>query len=192
MYTGLTGSLKLRDAFGMPRTIAYISGWSVEDKTEMIDCSEFGSSNTNKIAGRKSWSASADGIVTFVEGASQEMLFERKATGRAIEAEFYLDVGEADTDPSKTGTYLKGRGYIESISVDLSASDKGNISISIAGDGALDMIVVGTSILGIDEDEYRMEFHVNNLDGHLYATVPDRYKDDVYVDDNGHLIVKVI
>lgn len=192
MYTGLTGSLKIRDAFGMPRTIAYISGWSVEDKTEMIDCSEFGSSNTNKIAGRKSWSASADGTISFTDGVSQEMLFERKAAGLPIDAEFYLDIGAADTDPSQTGTYLRGKGYIESLSVDLSAEDKGNISISISGDGSLDMIVNGKSILGITESEYRMEFYVNENDGHLYANVPDRYKDDVYINENGHLVVKVI
>ena len=192
MYTGLTGSLKILDAFGMPLTIAYINGWSVDDKTEMIDCSQFGSADTNKIAGRKSWSASADGAISFAEGVSQEMLFERKAAGLPIDVEFYLDVGAPDTDPSQTGTYLRGKGYIESLSVDLSAGDKGNISISIAGDGSLDMIVDGESIFGMNTSEYKMEFYVNEDDGHLYATVPDRYKDDVYVDDNGHLIVKVI
>lgn len=189
MYTGLTGALKIVDILGQRMTVAYVSGWSVDAKTEMIDCSQFGSAETNKIAGRKSWSASAEGAVCFAENADHRILFEKKAAGLPLELEFYLDVGENGTDPESTGTFLCGSGYIESLSLDLSAGDKGNISISISGDGPLDVYTAGSRIGSGDASEKTLEFFIK--DKNLFVKGPIKYKNNININENGHLIVKV-
>lgn len=189
MYTGLTGALKIVDILGQRMTVAYVSGWSVDDKTEMIDCSQFGSAETNKIAGRKSWSASAEGAVCFAENADHRILFEKKAAGLPLELEFYLDVGENGTDPESTETFLCGSGYIESLSLDLSAGDKGNISISIAGDGPLDVYAAGARIGSGNASEKTLEFFIR--DKNLFVKGPLKYKNRISINGDGHLVVKV-
>lgn len=134
MYTGLTGKLIINRNAIVPNTtpvVAYISNWSIEDTADIIEVTKLGGKFKEKLPGLQNWSASADGAVEFalVSGADsgQAELFAAKHDGTEVNCEFYLN----DT------TKFSGKGIIESLSVDLSAEDKGNISISISGIGAL-------------------------------------------------------
>ena len=129
MYTGLTGKLSIGG-----KDIAYISNWSVEDTTDIIEVAKLGEKFKEKLPGLQSWSASADGAVEFAlvdknKDSGQAELFAAKHKGDEVNCEFYLD---ADKNVN-----FSGKGVIESLSVDLSAEDKGNISISISGSGVL-------------------------------------------------------
>ncbi|MDR3022249.1 MAG: phage tail tube protein [Clostridiales bacterium] len=127
MYTGVTGKVKVGDS-----EVAYISNWSVEDSMEVIEVSKLGERYKEKRTGQGNWTASADGTVVFGhEGKSHEALFTAMHKGAQVECEFYLDSNE--DNPIK----FSGDGLIESLNVDLSAEDKGNISISIVGVGEL-------------------------------------------------------
>jgi predicted secreted protein len=133
MYTGLTGKIIInRDAIVQNTpVVAYISNWSVEDTTDIIEVTKLGNKFKEKLPGMQSWSASADGAVEFalVDGkdSGQAELFAAKHAGTEVNCEFFL----------KSATKFSGKGIIESLSVDLSAEDKGNISISISGTGPL-------------------------------------------------------
>lgn len=132
MYTGLTGKLTLgivsteggtQSASELP-AVAYISNWSIEDTVELIEVSVLGQKTKNKLAGLRGWTASAEGAVEFTDGtAGHKLLFEAMQGGKEVKCEFYLD----------GNTKFSGKGLIESLSIDLSAEDKGNISISISG-----------------------------------------------------------
>ena len=132
MYTGLTGKVEIvtTGTGAYSGTVAYISNWSVEDTSDIIEMTELGQGFKKKKAGLQSWSASADGAVVFSDNG-QKTLFAAKHAGTRVTCKFYLD--------KTTGSEVlfSGDGYIESLSVDLSAEDKGNISISISGDGEL-------------------------------------------------------
>lgn len=132
MYTGLTGKLTLgivsteggtQSASELP-AVAYISNWSIEDSVEIIEVSVLGQKTKNKLAGLRGWTASAEGAVEFSDSANgHKSLFEAMHDGKEVKCEFYLD----------GSTKFSGKGLIESLSIDLSAEDKGNISISISG-----------------------------------------------------------
>ena len=186
MYTGITGALKINTkAVAVP--IAYISGWSISDNTEMIGMTDMSRINKGALSGVQSWSASADGAVAFESISSQEELFKAKYSGQKVCMQFYLDNGDADD----TSTYFEGEGYIESLSVDLSAEDKGNISISITGDGPLDLCINGKNIRTAAPAESRIvSMHINNS-GHLLVNVPAGKEDMAYLDSNNHLILEL-
>ena len=142
MYTGLTGKVKIGK--GTAAYIAYISNWSVEDTSDIIEFAELGKPFKKKAAGLQTWSASADGAVEFTSDA-HTLLFDAKHKGDKVLVELYLNDGQlqaADT------MFFKGYGYIESLSVDLSAEDKGNISISINGSGELVLYHNTAAIVG--------------------------------------------
>lgn len=191
MYTGLVGALKTENAFGEFTDIAYISGWSVDEKAEMIDCSEFGSADKNSIAGAKSWSASADGTICFNKVGGYDELFEAYCLGKPISFHFHLSDGNIE---GKENTYLCGSGYIESISVKLSSGDIGTASVSVAGVGPLEMFVNDKNIMS--DRAHRVNTAIALYvggDGHMYAEIPD-YLDDrsVWVDKNsGRLYIKI-
>jgi predicted secreted protein len=126
MYTGVTGKVKIGD-----NEVAYISNWSVEDTMAVVEVTKLGERYKDKKAGQGNWTASADGTVVFDGEKSHKGLFVAMHGGQAVECEFYLDSNQ--TSPVK----FSGKGLIESLSVDLSAEDKGNISISISGVGEL-------------------------------------------------------
>ena len=127
MYTGLTGKVTIDG-----NKVAYISNWSVDMSRELIDVPVLGQSMTQKVAGQKTWSASADGAVYFgADGqGGQANLFRAMDNGQTVTCEFFLDDG---TNGNGAGVRFSGKAMIESLSVDLSAEDKGNISISIVG-----------------------------------------------------------
>lgn len=128
MYTGLTGKVMIGED-----PIAYVSNWSIEDTTDIIEFAQLGGGVTEnrgyklKVAGQQSWSASAEGAVDFATASGQSALFTAKHAGTIVDCEFYLN----------ENVKFAGKGIIESLSVDLSAEDKGNISISISGSGKL-------------------------------------------------------
>ena len=124
MYTGILGKISIDG-----NDVAYISNWSVEDTADVIEVTKLGGAYKEKMVGQQSWSASADGAVDFAATSNQIALFTAKHGRTPVKCKFYLD--------TKTGVFFEGDGYIESLSVDLSAEDKGNISISISGDGSL-------------------------------------------------------
>lgn len=191
MYTGLVGALKTENAFGEFTDIAYISGWSVDEKAEMIDCSEFGSADKNSIAGAKSWSASADGTICFNKVGGYDELFEAYCLGKPISFHFHLSDGNIE---GKENTYLCGSGYIESISVKLSSGDIGTASVSVAGVGPLELFVNDKNIMS--DRAHRVNTAIALYvggDGHMYAEIPD-YLDDrsVWVDESsGRLYIKI-
>ena len=133
MYTGITGKLSIGG-----KDIAYISNWSVEDTTDMIEVTRLGVKFKEKMPGLQGWSGSADGAVEFAQvksdgdtliASNQATLFKAKRDGEEVNCIFYLDVAK--------DVKFSGKGIIESLSIDLSAEDKGNISISISGIGKL-------------------------------------------------------
>ncbi|MFR1566422.1 MAG: phage tail tube protein [Christensenellales bacterium] len=122
MYTGLTGKVKI--GADTAAEIAYISNWSVEDTVELIEVSELGKRTKGKLAGLRGWTASAEGAIEFSDAEKgHKALFEAMHNGNEVVCEFYLD----------SSTKFSGTGLIESLSIDLSAEDKGNVSISISG-----------------------------------------------------------
>lgn len=127
MYSGLLGKLMIES-----KEIGYISNWSVEDTTDVIEITQLGKEYKEKKAGLQSWSASADGAVDFTSTSGQVELFTAKHAGTKVKCDFYLYIKSG-----KPSVFFSGYGYIESLSVDLSAEDKGNISISISGTGKL-------------------------------------------------------
>ncbi|MDR1905394.1 MAG: hypothetical protein LBQ27_00555 [Clostridiales bacterium] len=150
MYTGLTGKITIAEkasgTYGTELTIGYISNWSVEDNSDIIEFSEFGGSSpagagyTVKRPGQQSWSASADGAVSFENGKNQSALFSAKNQRKEIKLRLYLSAAD--------NTYFEGTGFIESLSADMSAEDKGNISISVSGNGKLSLYVNDALING--------------------------------------------
>ena len=98
---------------------------------------------------------------------------------------FYLDDAVIGKE-----TCFKGKGIIESLSIDLTAEDKGNISISVRGSGALELIVNGKAV---DADEFAwvpsfgMEIRE---DGCLYVTA-NGDNNPFILDKDGYLKVKL-
>ena len=152
MYIGLTGALSINN-----KRVAYISGWSIEDNSEIIKVRKIGSSFADGYAGMQSWSASANGAVVFEGngGCGQQKIFRAKHQGEKVDLNFYLKDGS---------DAFSGTGLIESLSVDLAAEGTANISISIKGTGILALDAVGKAIktdevvssafleFGIDDD----------------------------------------
>lgn len=186
MYKGITGALKTVDIFGQYKTIAYISGWSVEDSTEMVDVTEFSSVNKRIIPGAKSWHASSDGIVSFEGENSQDILFDALNKGKELTFHFYLN--DADNQSgNEESVYFCGAGYIESVGVELTSEDVGKISISVAGTGKLALRKGDADIASAHEEE-KLEFSIE--DGYLHVKCPDNFADSVEIVDD-HLIIKL-
>ena len=190
MYTGLTGALKIINALGGETTIAYISDWSVEGKTEMIERTRVGQTNRQVVPGFQSWSASASGTISFDGAGGHDDLFAAQYNGTKILFHFYLKDGKLSGGSGKN-TYLCGEGYIESLSMDLSAEDCGSVSISVAGTGPLELYVDDINVVTSEEHILKDTLKMKIENGHLYADVPDDMAQSVWIDDAGHLVVKL-
>ena len=128
MYTGLTAKLEIKTGSeAAAATVAYISNWSVEETRDIIEVTKLGSKAKEKKPSLYSWSASAEGTVDFGSTTNQKAFRDAMIAGTPISVTFYLD----------ETVKFSGTAYIESMSVDISAEDKGNISISLNGDGEL-------------------------------------------------------
>lgn len=126
MYTGLTAKLTVDGI-----TIGYISNWSVEETRDTIEATELGKKEKTILPSLYSWTASTEGTADFAN-KGQKALREAMLGGKQIEVKFYL----SDTDEIRH--YFNGKAYVTSFSTDISADDKGNVSISLTGDGALE------------------------------------------------------
>ncbi len=128
MYTGLTAKLEIKTGSeAAAATVAYVSNWSVEETRDIIEVTKLGSKAKEKKPSLYSWTASAEGTVDFGSTTNQKAFRDAMIAGTPISVTFYLD----------ETVKFSGSAYIESMSVDISAEDKGNISISLNGDGEL-------------------------------------------------------
>lgn len=139
MYTGLTAKLTAAvmngATEGTSQDVAYISNWSIEETRDILEVTELGKSTKAKKATLYSWTASADGSVDFATAGSHSALRDAMVAGKEVKVKFYLEMATKE----KVGTYLEGKALIEKMSVDISAEDKGNISISLSGIDALEI-----------------------------------------------------
>lgn len=128
-YSGITAQLKIGD-----EKLAYVSNFSVEETRDVIEITELGSKSKAKKPALYSWTASADGVADFENDGAQKTLRDAMLNGTEVTAVFYLCATAGKL------TYLTGTAYVESLSVDISAEDKGNISISLTGSGELKLV----------------------------------------------------
>lgn len=133
MYTGLTAKLEIKNGSeGAASVVAYISNWSVEETRDLIEVTKLGSKVKEKKPSLYSWTASADGTADFGSTSNQKSFRDAMIAGTPVSVTFYLD----------ETTKFTGSAYIESMSIDISAEDKGSISISLSGDGELTLEAV--------------------------------------------------
>jgi len=134
-YTGLTGKVKIGKENAAE--VAYISNWSIENTMEVVEVATLGTPFKAKRAGHKSWTASAEGAIYFGDNGKKghSALFKAMNNGDEVECEFFLDSGEGT--PTRTPVSFFGSGLIESLGVELSAEDKGTVTITISGCGEL-------------------------------------------------------
>ncbi len=125
-YTGVTAKITVKDG-AAEKTIAYISNWSIEETRDMIEYTELGAKTKGKVPSMYGWTASADGSADFADASAQKTLRTAMVNGTEVSVKFYLDAT----------TFLTGKAYVESLSVDIAADDKANISISLNGIGVL-------------------------------------------------------
>ena len=193
MYTGLTGSLQIENSLGLYKPVAYVSGWSVEDKSEVIETTKIGRTHKDAYTGFQSWSASADGAAVFedIGEDGHEALFKTKHLGKKVRLRMYLnDTKMFGVNGEDTGTYFEGEGFIESLSVDLSAEDKGNISVAVRGSGPLGLYVNGKDVKTNQPPSDRFFKLKIDAQGNLCVIAPDdspfAFED---IDENGWLKV---
>lgn len=134
-YKGITGRLTiLNDNQKNEKTtgnyvgtpVAYISNWSVEETRDVVEITQLGEKSKEILPSLLYWSASAEGAADFSDGAQQA--FRKAMTdGTPVNVRFYLD----------SETYLDGTAYVTAFSVNISAEDKGGVSISLTGSGEL-------------------------------------------------------
>ncbi len=130
MYTGATAKLKYYSDNYMSE-IAYISNFSIDVSKEYLESITLGKNTKKAYPSYISWSASADGAVSFESKTSHKALYDAMINSQKITFYFYLD------DDYDRLTALEGQGYIDSMSIGISAEDKGTISISVKGEGKL-------------------------------------------------------
>lgn len=132
MYIGLNAKLEIKaKAASTAVVVAYISNWSVEETRDIVEVTSLGKNSKEKKPTLYSWTASADGSVDFAAANNQQLFRTAMLNGDLVDVTFYLD----------TAVKFTGSAYIESMSFDISAEDKGNISISLNGTGDLTLTV---------------------------------------------------
>ena len=124
-YTGLTASVKVGGS-SSSKTLAYISGVTLNLEKEIIEILAFGMSYKEKVPAVKDWSADCEGTVALATGGTQEQLYNDFDSGDPLTIGIYLD----------ENTYFEGTGYVQNFNIDAAPDDKINLSCSIAGSGA--------------------------------------------------------
>jgi predicted secreted protein len=127
LYTGVTGKLSIKKGAATAVDVVHMSNWEVELKKEMMEVVSFGNDYKEKSPSIKDWSASSEGMADFDTDGGQKLLVDSFEDGSVLEATFYLT----------TTTFLKGDAYIESLSISDAADGAAEISISLAGSGAV-------------------------------------------------------
>lgn len=125
-YTGVTAKITVKEG-SAEKTIGYISNWSVEEKRDIVEYTQLGVKTKGKLPSTYGWTASADGAADFETASAQKTLRTAMLNGTAVNVKFYLD----------NTTFLTGSAYVDSLSIDISAEDKANVSISLNGIGEL-------------------------------------------------------
>ena len=131
MYTGVTGKLSIKQGEGAKTDVAHINNWSVELKKEMIEDLSFGNQYKERIPSTKDCTASSEGKADFASTSGQKLLLDAYNDGLLITATFSL----TDT------IYFEGDAYVESLSFKDSADGAGEISISLVGNGGIELTV---------------------------------------------------
>lgn len=124
-FTGLTASVKIGGRESA-KTLAYISGVTLNLEKEIIEILAFGMAFKEKVPAVKDWSLDCDGTVALAKDGTQEQLYNAFDSGAPLTIGIYLN----DT------TYFEGTGYVQSFNIDAAPDDKINLSCSIAGSGA--------------------------------------------------------
>lgn len=122
LYTGITGKITLGEDL-----IAHIANFSLEVSSEIVEVVSFGSKFKEKVPSILDWTADADGAADFASNSKQKELWDAMNNQTLLDFGFYLN----------ETTYMKGQGYIESLSIDNAADGNAEISISVAGSGAV-------------------------------------------------------
>lgn len=131
LYTGVTGKIAMKVGTGTAEDIAHMANWSVEMSKELLDVISFGQDYKEKVPSIKDWNASFDGTADFASTSGQKTLVDAFEDGSALTGSFYLD----------ETTFLEGTCYIESLSISNAADGKADISISVAGSGAVSLTI---------------------------------------------------
>lgn len=124
-FTGLTAQVKIGKK-ETEKTLAYISGCSLNLSKDIIEILAFGMQYKEKVPSIKDWSLSVDGTVALAQGGTQKDLYDAFESGNPLTLAIYLD----DT------TYFSGEGYVQSFDIDAAPDDKINLSSEISGNGA--------------------------------------------------------
>lgn len=107
--------------------VARVTSCSLEYSRDMIEYVGMRDAHKSRIAGKRSWSVTAESAAEFVVNNGHAKLI--KAMNAGIKIAVKLTLGDGKT--------MSGSGYIESYSVDMSAGELAKISIGIVGTGAL-------------------------------------------------------
>lgn len=121
-YTGITAKLTVGE-----NEVAYISNWSVDETCDTIEVTKLGSRSKEVLSSFCYWTASAEGAVDFSTSSAQDTIRNAMVNGTPVQVKFYLD----------DNTYLSGTALVTAFSVNISAEDKGGVSISLTGTGEL-------------------------------------------------------
>ncbi len=138
-YTGLTAKLTIGDA-----DVAYISNWSVDETCDTLEITKLGENTKEILPSLCYWSASAEGTADF-SGSSQSAIRQAMIDGTSVKVRFYLDTNAKGNSPETKFTYLEGTAYVNSFSVNISAEDKGGVSIGLTGEGKLNLVTNTTT-----------------------------------------------
>ena len=122
LYTGVTGRISIE-----ANDLAHMANWSVDLTKDMIEVVSFGNDYKEKIPSIKDWSAACDGKVDYATGSGQKDLVAAFEAGTLLACIFYLD----------ESTFMTGSAYVESLSFSTAADGAADISISLAGSGAM-------------------------------------------------------
>ena len=120
-YSGITAKLVVNN-----EDVAYISNWSIEETHDTIEVTQLGKDTKEIVPSLYYWTASAEGAADFSDNA-QKTLRDAMRAGTEVDITFYL----SDT------ARLVGKAYVTAFSVNISAEDKGGVSISVTGNGEL-------------------------------------------------------
>ena len=184
MYTGLTGSLEIELPIGGFIKIAYISGWSIQEQTQLAEITKVGSVHKEAYVAYQNWSASSNGAMVFEVIGGHGKLFWAKHNGKKIRLKLAI---ESDSEKNSNEIYFVGEGYIDSLNIELSTDNVAKISIGIKGSGPLKLFVNDCNIKECDVwDELWSAMEVRG--DYLYAT--KELARILRVDNDGNLVVR--
>ena len=135
LYQGVTGKISIKKGAGAEQFLAHMTTWSVDMSMSIDETAYFGGSATEegfteKTPGVGTWTASANGAADFGTASGQKDLLQAHFDKAVVTATFYLD--------ATTG--MQGEAIIESLSISHAADGKGEISISLSGNGKPTML----------------------------------------------------